>query len=119
VELSVPTTAVDISATLDGRAWPGRVDAGAARYRLPARVETPRGGTSTVEVRYRIPVENGSYRLRLVPQPLAEDATALVSVRALDGWRLDGEGAHDGAWSWRGAFDRTHDVSVRLVRAGG
>lgn len=119
VELSLPPTALDISATVDGRPWPGRMDAGAFRYRLPARVNTPRGGTSTVEVRYRLPIADGAYELRLIPQPLAHDAMALVTVRAVEGKRVVGDGVEGGVLVQEGPLDRVQDVSVQLAATNG
>jgi len=115
VELSLPPGAVDVTATLDGRAWPGRMDPGPVRYRLPARVDTPRGATSTVEVRYRLPLVDGGYDLRVIPQPLARDASSRVSVRPVEGGRLVGNGVQNGVLLREGPLDRTLDLSVRVV----
>ena len=88
VELSVPPRATGVRATLDGRAWPGTSYAGPERRRVATRLELPRGASSQVEVRYRLPIEDGSYRLRVVPQALAEDATLALTVRPAPGERL-------------------------------
>lgn len=118
VELSLPADAEDVAAVQDGRPWPGRVDAGSARLRLPTRVDIPRGGTSTLEVRYRLPLSDGEYDLRLIPQPLVQDATLSLAVRAVEGYRLVGDDVRDGVLLQEGAFDETQDVSVDLVEAG-
>ncbi|CAA9311814.1 MAG: hypothetical protein AVDCRST_MAG16-214 [uncultured Frankineae bacterium] len=118
-ELSLPTTATEVSATVDGRPWPEAPRTGAARQRLATRVETPRGRTTVLEARYVLPVRDGRYRLRLLPQPLAEQASLSLSVRGADGRALDvveGAGLDDGAVVEPAApFPRTREVVVRLA----
>lgn len=118
VELSLPTSASEVSATVDGQPWTGSARTGASRQRLAVRVEIPRGATTVLEVRYVLPLQNGAYRLRLVPQPLARDASLSMSVRAADGRSL---GVVEGAALDGNAivepnapFDRTRLVSIRL-----
>ena len=118
VELSLPPGASDLEPTIDGEPWVGALHTGGGRTRLITRLELPRGATSVLQVRYRLPVDGGSYRLRLVPQPLVEDAALDLSVRGVDGQRLEVlAGAEDraGRVQERGALDETRDVVVRLA----
>lgn len=120
VELSLPTTATDVTATVDGRPWPGRSDLGASRLRVAAQVDTPRGRTTTLEVRYRLPLDDGRYRLRMVPQPLARDATARISLRPAEGERLVGPGVGpDGGLVVEGPLVDTQEVSARAEDGNG
>lgn len=48
------------------------------------------GASVTWEITYSLPVD-GTYRLRVVPQPLAVDADVQIAVRAADGVRLETE----------------------------
>ena len=90
VELSLPVAAEQVSATVDGKPWQGALHAGPSRQRLITHLELARGASSVLEVRYRLPVTDGAYRLRLIPQPLAHDADLRLSVRAAPGRELGG-----------------------------
>ncbi len=109
-ELSLPSGAELVSAEVDGEPWTGSVHTGGSRQRLSARLEIPRGDTAELQVRYRLPLQDGRYRLRLVPQPLAADADLSVTVRPDDGLVLRG-GA--GTVQESGPFRTTREVSVR------
>lgn len=115
VELSVPAGATGVVAEVDDRPWTGTVRPGAERQRLATRVELARGASTLLEVRYSVPVEDGEYALRLVPQPLVEDATLSVVVRAAGDRRLvdplGGVGG-DGALRQDGPLATTREVRV-------
>ena len=87
-ELSIPPRASVVSATVDGRPWTGTAHDGPERRRLVARLELPRGASSELEVRYVLPIADGAYHLRLVPQALAQDAELSLTVRPAAGERL-------------------------------
>ena len=94
VELSLPPEATGIVGSIDGRPWSGSLHTGPSRQRLSTVLEIPRGSSAVVEARYSLPLQDGQYRLRLVPQPLVEDAHLALSVTPAAGQRL---GEVDGA----------------------
>ena len=90
VELSVSPDARFRSLLRDGKQTTGDVRPGAERTRVHTFVTLPRGEQVSVELRYSVPVTGGRYRLRLLPQALARDASLDVVVRAGDGLELQG-----------------------------
>jgi hypothetical protein len=64
------------------------------------------GARATWTLRYTTPLPEGRYSLRLVPQPLAHDATLRLDVRPAGG-------AWFGAATYGGPFDRERHVEVR------
>lgn len=76
-------------------------------------------GTSvTWELRYSLPLRGGTYRLQVVPQPLAFDATLRLSVTAAGGVRLrpaGGDLRQDLVWT--GPLDHAVRVDVRAQPA--
>ena len=119
VELSLPPTAAELVATVDGKPWRGALHSGGGRSRLITRLELPRGSSSVLEARYTIPVPDGRYSLRLVPQPLVEDAALRLTVRAADGERLDhvsGAQSTAGQVEESGTLSETRDVVAELSR---
>ena len=71
----------------------------------------PPGRTMTWHLRYRLPVRDGQYRLRLFPQPLAVDAGLSLRVQAAPGLFLQ-----DGALATDGPFQTTSVVDVVAQR---
>ena len=92
VEMSLPPDANVQSMTQDGVALQPLAGRGVSRLRLATRVELPRGAGTVLEVRYRIGLRGGVYRLHALPQALAQDAALRLSVRPAPGVRLEGEG---------------------------
>lgn len=90
VELSLPPGAVLEGATLDGGPLVGDVREGATRTRVVTRLELAREEAAEFEVAYRLPLESGRYRLRVVPQPLVRDAGLSLTVRPAEGVELSG-----------------------------
>lgn len=84
VSMQVASTATLTSFTRDG------VDASVERtmadggLRLTTELSLARGASTTYRVTYRLPVRNGTYRLALLPQPLAAAATLHLHIRAVD-----------------------------------
>jgi hypothetical protein len=63
-------------------------------------VDLQRGEAGTWQLEYSVPVTNGRYSLRLLPQPLASAATLNVQVSAAAGQHLGSvTGAVSGAWT--------------------
>lgn len=117
VELSLPPDATGVAATVDGGTWTGTLTPGEHRMRLATRVDLPIGGSTLLEVRYTVPVTDGTYRLRLLPQPLVHDADLRLSVRPADGGRFGGvSGAaldKDGVVAESSPLASRRDVVVR------
>ena len=118
VELSLPVAAEQVSATVDGETWEGSLHTGPSRQRLITHLELPRGASSVLEVRYNLPVADGEYRLRLIPQPLATDADLRLSVRPAPGRQLGSVAGADRddrhVVSERAPLTVTRDIAVSL-----
>ena len=84
VSLQVASAATLTSFTRDG------VDAAVARtfadggLRLTTELSLARGASTTYRVTYKVPVRGETYRLALLPQPLASAATLHLRIRAVD-----------------------------------
>lgn len=114
VELSVSPDAQFTSLLRDGKQTTGDVRPGAERTRVHTFVTLPRGEQVIVELRYSVPVTGGRYRLRLLPQALARDASLDVVVRTGDGLELqgvrgatlvDGRAVRSGPWKEKELVD--------------
>ena len=106
------------SLTKDGQPQTGSVsrELGAQVIRMVTSMD--RGASATWELRYRVPLDGRSYRLRLVPQPLARDAMVQVTVGGAPGVEL--EAGSDGRWTKGGValvdrFTGVTDVNVRVA----
>jgi hypothetical protein len=107
VELSIGPAAMLTSFQRDGAPGNAELRRGAERTRVHTYVELPRGASTELELRYTVPVVDGRYRLRLLPQPLARDAALRVSVdpaagltlTALDDEQQTGPLRQEGPWS--------------------
>jgi hypothetical protein len=89
IELSISPRARFTSLRRNGGPAEGDVRTGVERTRVHTYVQLVRDEPVVVELRYTVPVDDGRYRLHLLPQPLARDAALEVVVQAADGWRLD------------------------------
>ena len=83
--------------------------------------ELDRGEASTWQLRYRVPLAGPAYALKVVPQPLAQDAEVTVRVTGAPGVRVEGRAAAGGAFvagpvELDTVLDRTLDVRVRVQR---
>jgi hypothetical protein len=84
VSMQVGAEATLTSFTRDG------VDTAVARtfadggLRLTTELSLSRGSSTTYRVTYRLPVHRGTYRLTLLPQPLAAAATLHLHIRVVD-----------------------------------
>jgi hypothetical protein len=88
VELSASPRASVTGFTHDGRPPRGGVRRGEERTRAHAYIGLPRGDATELELRYEVPVEDGRYRLRVLPQPLAVDATLDLQIDPVQGTRV-------------------------------
>lgn len=76
-----------------------------------------RDGEQTEYVlRYEVPLQDGRYALRLLPQPLAQDAALSLDVRAAEGMRLEDADVTDSVPTYDGPFDAARTVEVRATR---
>jgi hypothetical protein len=124
VELSVPPRAQDVAATVDGQPWLGSDRQGTSRLgpdrrRLAIRVELPRGASTQLEIRYTLPIEYGRYLVRVLPQPLAQDAALQVSIRPAAGERfgdVTGVEVEDGGVSESSPLTASREIEVTLHR---
>jgi hypothetical protein len=103
----VAQEAVFRSLRKDGGPTIGEVRRGVERTRVHTYVELARGQSVQLELRYSVPLQDGRYRLRLLPQPLARDAALRLSVDAAAGLELRTTGPEgrpgpvrrDGPWA--------------------
>lgn len=95
VEFSVAQSAQVSSFQRDGAPTRGEVRTGSERTRVHTYVELPRGASTTLELRYTVPVADGHYRLRLLPQPLAVDAELTVTVVPAPGLSMSSSDGDD------------------------
>jgi hypothetical protein len=125
VEFSVSPRATIRGATVNGAPAKGLVRRGAGRTRVAATVRVRPASPVEVVLTYDVPVEDGRYQLRLLPQPLARDAHLRVRGTAADGEQLGGPAVpHDGAFAQQGDLDlrlaeppaRAEALSDRLRR---
>jgi hypothetical protein len=114
VELSIAQAAEFRSFRRDGEMTTGELRRGAERARFHTFVELSRGQSVQLELRYSVPITNGQYRLRLLPQPLARDAALRVDVHAAPGLSLRsvGPGSADGPVEREGPWTGTEVLSV-------
>lgn len=105
------------SLTKNGKAEPGSVSTEFGATVIRAVAELDRGESAVWELRYRVPLEGRSYRLRLIPQPLARDAAMQLTVTGAPGVEL--ESRDNGRWVpggviFEGPFTEVRDVNVRV-----
>ena len=116
VEVNLPPDAIVQSMTQDGSNLEPLAGRGTGRLRLATRVELPRGVGTVLEVRYRIGLRDGVYRLHALPQALAQDAALRLTVRPAPGVRLETEGqvaVQDAGLREDAPFSRSQVVVVR------
>ncbi len=120
LELSISPQARFTSLRKDDFPTTGDVRSGQERTRVHTFVELARGEHVEVVLRYSVPVDDGRYRLRLLRQPLAQDALLDVVVRPADGRVLEqvaGADEVDGRAVRTGPWARTELVEVRTSAA--
>lgn len=122
VELSASAQAAVRSVTVDGAPARREIRRGRERTRVSTYVEVPRGREVRVELRYDVPVVNGSYRLRLLPQPLVRDAQLVLRVRPGAGeqlGRVEGGDQSGGVVDDVSPWSRDRLLQVELVAQDG
>lgn len=118
LEFGISRRATLESFSSNGRPARATVDDKGEWLRIVVNLTLPRGGSTTFEVRYTVPTANG-YRVDLIPQPLAVDATLTLRLTAADGARLVDEYGRrlpKGARS-QGPWTKQSQVTVRAVDA--
>ena len=83
---------------------------------LTDAVSLPAGTAVTWQVRYTLPLDDASYDLHLLPQPLAFDADLDVRIRAARGLVLRADEGRPGEVRLTGAFEDRQTVSLRVER---
>ncbi|MCW2779214.1 MAG: hypothetical protein JWN17_2939 [Frankiales bacterium] len=116
VELSLGPRARDVVVTVNGRALPSSVRASPGRTRVATYVQLRRGRPVDVEVRYLLPRDGEAYRLHLVPQPLARDASLHLRVRGTAQWRLAREVRVDAPFTDERLVEVAPPVETRVQR---
>lgn len=110
MDIAVPRAARDIVLKRDGEPVPAPLTEESGSLRVVVEVVLRAGEKATWEVSYRLPAEDGRYRLRLLPQPLARDAVLHLAVVAAPGRRLAG-----GEVIYDGPYEAARTVDVRLA----
>jgi hypothetical protein len=117
VDLGLSTSATDVVLERDGQVQPFALvaeDSGSARVQVDLLLTAP--VSTELVLRYRVPVEDGAYRLELRPQPLARDASLRLSVTAEAGLDLTGIPVADGRVRQSGPLSSSRTVQVRAER---
>jgi hypothetical protein len=90
--------------------------------RIVTPVTLARGQTARWRLRYRVPLDDGIYRLRLLAQPLAKPATLHLTVHGVDGKPLEdasGRPARAQVLHYRGPWDTSRSTAVRRRHGSG
>ncbi len=111
VTLALPRSAEVLGFARDGRTVRTSVLDEADHRVLTDVVALAPGTSATWLLRYSLPLRDGRYRLRVVPQPLAVDAGLSVSVTGAAGSLVTGDDA------WSGPLTGTVDVVARTTPA--
>jgi hypothetical protein len=103
------------SFTRDGTPADTQVDHDGGATRLTTVLRLPRGAVTTYRLTYTVPVEDGRYRLMLVPQALARPADLHVHVHVVDGTLGVSSGIdqpRNGTIDTSGPWDSSRDVVI-------
>lgn len=109
MDIAVSPAARDVVVRRDGREVQAPVVEESGSRRVALEVALVDGQSTTWEVSYSVPLQDGRYRLELLPQPLARDAVLHLAVVPADGHRLVG-----GQVRYDGPYDVRRTVDVRL-----
>ena len=113
VELSLAPQARVTSFLRDGAPALAELRPGVERSRVHTFIELPRGAVTEFELRYSVPIEDGRYRLRLLPQALGRDASLALTVSPADGLTLTRtDEAAEGPIRRTGPWSETEVVDV-------
>lgn len=105
------------SFTLDGRDQPAALTHPNGTAQVSTLMQLPRDVTATYQLRYRVPVRDGHYRLELLPQPLARPATLAVAIRPVAGETIGpvrGAIRSGDEVTLQGDWSTAHEVAVAL-----
>ena len=111
VTLALPADAEVEAFARDGRRLRADLQPLADHAVLTDVVTLAPGATATWRLRYRLPLEDGRYRGRMVPQPLAVDGGLRLDVVPADGLHL-----RDGVVALSGPYDEVVHVDVVAER---
>ena len=119
VELSLAPQAEVASFLHDGAPALAELRPGAERSRVHTFIELPRGATTQFELRYSVPIDGGRYRLRLLPQALAINASLALTVSPAAGLTLThANEAETGPVERTGPWSETEIVDVMSAEPG-
>jgi hypothetical protein len=115
VAFSTASNAALESLTRDGRDQGLSIDKEHGYQRLSFTVDLERGQSASWTLTYVVPMQDGVYRLDLVPQPLAKPADLSLLVSRPDGSldSLEGLDAKDGKVIYNGKWETVQKVAVR------
>lgn len=107
-ELAVSPGATVRSVLRDGEPVPHEVVRDTGSQRVVVELDVANRSAVTWTVAYEVPLRDGAYAVRLLPQPLAAPGTLRLSVRAVDGLALEG-----GDVERAGPFERAETLEIR------
>jgi hypothetical protein len=115
ISMTTGSAAVLESFKRDGKDSRVTVDSEHGYKRISLIADLERGESATWTLTYDVPLVGGVYRLDLVPQPLAQDATLTLRVSRPDGTldSLDGIDAKNGRIVYNGDWETVQRVAVR------
>lgn len=121
VSLALPAQARETGFSRDGSGLSTQAQPEGDHAVLTDVVSIPPGVVVTWRLRYRLPVQDGTYRLVLYPQPLAVDSGLRVEIAAAEGVTLAGIAGtelEDGRLVRSGAFSEVTRFAVEAREPG-
>lgn len=121
VTLALPAAAGEVGFSRDGTALPPLPQPEGDHAVVTDVVSIPPGVVVTWRLRYRLPLQDGDYRLSLFPQPVAVDSGLSVELGPADGTTLAGAAGTqltDGRLALSGPFEETTTLQVDARRPG-
>lgn len=121
VTLGLPADAREVGLSRDGSRLPALMQPEGDHAVVTDVVSIPPGVVVTWRLRYRLPLEDGDYRMSLFPQPLAVDSGLSVEIEPADGTTLAAGAASeltDGRLVRSGRFAEVTAVHVQTRRPG-
>lgn len=118
VDLGLSMSATDVTLERDGAPQPFDLvpDSGSSRAALLLSMQSPQ--STELVLRYRVPLDDGRYRLEVRPQPLARDGSLAVRIAAADGLDLHGDDVVDGRVAVDEPLSSVRSFEVRAQQPG-